>query len=279
MATPERVRCSPAQSARPRPALRRRSFLPQPGCDGAASLRRRRVQYFARPLPPLVESLRRRLYDPRRDRQPLDGSSPRADAISREPPRLPGSLRRLPSPSPALAWASPCARVKFVRLFGSYAPSECAALPDREAERLVHLRIVEPIDWVHDPDRDTANSNARRPPEARLLCLPHVSLSVRPISSNSTVRMEHNTIRLCVGRTGEPRVGVSTMNDFIADNPGLVFPVAAGVSALIGVCLLVFAWRNRRRTAYASIGALAGIACLFTGWGIRLLLSYQPCIP
>jgi thiol-disulfide isomerase/thioredoxin len=57
------------------------------------------------------------------------------------------------------------------------------------------------------------------------------------------------------------------MNDFIADNPGLVFPLAAVVTALTGACLVVFAWRNRSRRVHAFIGALAGISFLFAGSG------------
>ena len=63
------------------------------------------------------------------------------------------------------------------------------------------------------------------------------------------------------------------MNDFIADNPDIAFPLAALVCGLAGGSVLVLAWRSRWRHLRASARAVLGIALLFNGW--RVAITYR----
>ena len=63
------------------------------------------------------------------------------------------------------------------------------------------------------------------------------------------------------------------MNDFIADNPEIAFPLAILVSILAGASLLGIAYWSRRRPFRASSAAVAGVALLLTGW--QLAVAYR----
>ncbi len=62
------------------------------------------------------------------------------------------------------------------------------------------------------------------------------------------------------------------MNEFIADNPRLAFPLAVLVSGLCGATLMVIAWRSRQHPVRSLAGALLGIGFLVLAWRV---VSYR----